>query len=220
MKILALVVVLALVVAAGAGFVWYLDPFGSDSENDVDLAALTEEFQGSACRQSPASRRGSRCVSPSARRVAFLRAFGRQVAGIRQPPRAYGDLARGGTQRGARQGLPARARRRDERPGRHFAGIVVATTFGGGQATRLISIFARRDPLSSPDGQLTEEGIEFAEEVIGGDLGCGRDSAVDARQPLPRRAPNDPAQGQPPDGRFPVVTVAFIVINVASSSGS
>ena len=54
--------------------------------------------------------------------------------------------------------------------GRHFAGIVAASTFGGGQATRLISIFARSDPLESPDGRLTEEGIEFAEQVIGGDL--------------------------------------------------
>jgi len=50
-KILALVVALTLVAAAGAGFVWYLDPFGSDSDDEVDLSALTGEFQGSACRQ-------------------------------------------------------------------------------------------------------------------------------------------------------------------------
>ena len=94
MKILALVAALALVAVAGAGAVWYLDPFG-DSEDDVDLSALTEEFQGSACRQ---------------------------VAGL-------------------------------------AAGLAV-------REPELSPVAC----LESPDGQLTEEGIEFAEDVIGGDL--------------------------------------------------
>ena len=53
---------------------------------------------------------------------------------------------------------------------RHFAGIAVASTLGGGGATRLISIFVRDDPLDSADGQLTEEGIAFASAVLTGDL--------------------------------------------------
>lgn len=172
MKILALVVALALVAATGAGVVWYLDPFGEgeDSGDEVDLAALTDEFQGSACRQVAGIAAGLAVREPELSPVAFLRAFGRQVAGIRPPPRAYGDLARGGSNEVPGKGFIARLDDGTIGQGRHFAGIVAASTFGGGQATRLISIFARRDPLKSPDGQLTEEGIEFSEEVIGGDL--------------------------------------------------
>lgn len=170
MKILALVVALGLVVAAGAGVVWYLDPFGDDSSEQVDLESLTEEFQGSACRQMAGIAGGLAVREPELSPVAFLRALGRQVAGIREPPRAYGDLARGGTNEVPGKGFLNRLDDGTIGQGRHFAGIVVASTFGGGQATRLISIFARRDPLRSPDGQLTEEGIEFAQEVIGGDL--------------------------------------------------
>jgi len=170
MKILALVVALTLVAAAGAGFVWYLDPFGSDSDDEVDLSALTEEFQGSACRQVAGIAAGLAVHEPELSPVEFLRAFGRQVAGIRNPPRAYGDLARGGTNEVPGKGFLSRIDDGTIGQGRHFAGIVAASTFGGGQATRLISIFARRDPLTSPDGQLTEDGIAFAEGVIGGDL--------------------------------------------------
>ncbi len=46
----------------------------------------------------------------------------------------------------------------------------MASTFGGGGATRFLSIFVRDDPLQSPDGQLTEEGIVFATDVLDGDL--------------------------------------------------
>lgn len=162
---------LALLAGAAAGVVWYLDPFGdSDSDDEVDLEALADEFQGSACRQVAgiAAAIAVREREPST--VAFLRSFGRQVAGIRRPPRAYGDLAKGGTNEVPGKGFLTRFDDGTIGQGRHFAGIVVASTFGGGQATRLISIFARRDPLDTPDGRLTEEGIAFSDLVLSGEL--------------------------------------------------
>ena len=95
MKILAGLAVVA-VIALGAGAVWYFEPW-DDGDDEVDLAALTEEFQGSSCRQTAGLAAGLALQDPELTPIEFLRAFGRQVAGIRPPPRAYGDLARGGS---------------------------------------------------------------------------------------------------------------------------
>lgn len=167
-KILAGLAVVA-VIALGAGAVWYFEPW-DDGDDEVDLAALTDEFQGSSCRQTAGLAAGLALQDPELTPIEFLRAFGRQVAGIRPSPRAYGDLARGGSNQVPGKGFLARYDDGTIGQARHFAGITVAATFGGGQATRLISIFARRDPLESADGQLTEEGIAFADYVLRGAL--------------------------------------------------
>lgn len=170
MKILAGVVALGLIAAAGAGAIWYLDPFGSDSDDDVDLDTLSAEFRGSACRQVAGIAAVLAVKEPTPSEIEFLRSFGRQVAGIRKPPRAFGDLARGGSNEIPGKGFLSRYDDGTIGQGRHFAGIVVASTFGGGAATRFVSIFGRQDPLESPDGQLTEEGIDFAQGVLAGDI--------------------------------------------------
>ena len=179
MKVLA---GLLAVLCAGA-VLWYLEPWadegdtaenargkgervehGKTAEGQVD----PEEFTGSACRRMAGL--AARLAEGEESAVRFLRAFGREAAGIRPPPRAYGDLARGGRDLIPGRGFLTRYDDGTEGQVRHFAGIAAASTFGGGSATRFISIFFRDDPIASPDGQLTEEGIEFAERVLGGDL--------------------------------------------------
>lgn len=170
MRILAgLGVVAAL--ALGAGALWFFEPWESEDERTVDVAeieAAGEEFRGSACRRVAGL--AARLAEADPPPLEFLRDFGRQVAGIRPPPRAYGDLASGGRNRVAGRGFLARFDDGTVGQARHFAGIAVAATFGGSQATRWVSIFVRDDPLDSPDGRLTEEGIEFAQEVLSGEL--------------------------------------------------
>lgn len=166
---------LLVALALGAGAVWYLDPGGGgDGAEAVDLSELTEEFQGSACRRTAGLAAGLALQEPRLTPTRFLRAFGSQVAGVRQPPRAFGDLARGGSNQVPGKGFLARFDDGSIGQARHFAGIAVAASFGGGQATRLISIFGRQDPLDSPDGRLTEEGIAFADAVQSGELELDR----------------------------------------------
>lgn len=90
------------------------------------------------------------------------------MAGIRPPPRGLFDLARGG--RNLFPGRGFRGRYDDGSTGqaRHFTGIVVATTYGGGDPTRWISEHLRLDSAGAPDGLLTDEGIAFATGVLGG----------------------------------------------------
>jgi hypothetical protein len=133
---------------------------------DRPLAELEED--GTACERLAglAAALGDREPTPGG----FLRALGLAAAGIRPPPRALADLARGG---------------RDLIPGggfwevyadgtagqvRHFAGVVVASTYGGAAATRLASVFLRRDPVRSADGRLSERAFDFASRVSSGEL--------------------------------------------------
>jgi hypothetical protein len=152
--------------AVGVGAFWYLQP--GDDEETIDLAELREDFRGSSCRQLAGV--AATLAEQDRTRQEYLRGIGRQVAGVRPPPRAFGDLARGGQNLIPGKGFLLKFD--DGTPGqaRHFAGIVVAASFGGEAATRLISIYARNDPLSSPDGRLTEEGIAFANQVLSGEL--------------------------------------------------
>lgn len=98
----------------------------------------------------------------------FLREIGRRVAGIRPPPRGILDLAGGGRNVIAGRGFRRRYDDGSAGQARHFAGIAVATTYGGGDPTRWISENLRRDPAGSPDGLLTEEGIAFAIGILDG----------------------------------------------------
>lgn len=171
MKILAGLAVIAALLCAGA-VVWWLEPWADDGGgsggDSVDLSTLSEEFQGSACRRLAGL--AAKLAEGEPTRLEFIRDFGKQAAGIRKPPRAYGDLARGGSNLIAGKGFLARFDDGTVGQARHFAGVAVATSFGGGSFTRYVSIFGRDDPLDSPDGQLTEEGIEFTGDVLTGDL--------------------------------------------------
>jgi hypothetical protein len=155
-----------LLVAGGAAALWLIEPWADDQQ--IEVEDLSEEFRGSACRQvaGVAARLAER--DPPA--LVFLRDLGRQVAGIRKPPRAFGDLARGGRNKIPGRGFLARFDDGSFGQARHFAGIAVATSFGGVASTRLISIFVRDDAEDSPDGRLTDEGILFATEVLSADL--------------------------------------------------
>lgn len=133
---------------------------------------LDGELANNACEELAA--RVDAIAAQVDRPAQLLRRLGRDAAGIREAPRALLDLARGG-----RNVIPGRGFRDSYDDGtagqvRHFAGIAVAASYGGAQATRLISIFARRDPLESPDGRLTERGIEFAGALARGKLELDR----------------------------------------------
>lgn len=168
MKLLGVLLAVAALAAAGAA-VWYFEPGANGGDDSVDLAGLEGELTGSSCRRLAgiSAQLAERDPAPSA----FLRAIGLQAAGIRPPPRALTDLARGGRNRIPGRGFLARLDDGSAGQARHFAGIAVATTyFGGGSATRWISENVRQDPAGSPDGRLTEEGIRFATEVLAGEL--------------------------------------------------
>ncbi|MGZ5361673.1 MAG: hypothetical protein ACXWZW_08680 [Solirubrobacterales bacterium] len=172
MRVLAGLLVVLAVAAAGAA-VWYLGPWSDDDEQAIDLSELDGELSGSACRRvaGVAARIAAREPAP----VQFLRDLGRQVAGIRPPPRGIGDLARGGSNRIAGKGFLARFDDGSQGQARHFAGIAVATTyFDGASRIRWISENVRNDPGSSADGLLTDEGIAFGTEVLKRDLSLER----------------------------------------------
>lgn len=133
---------------------------------DRPLAELEEE--GTACeRLAGLATAVGRRESTSAE---FLRALGLAAAGIRPPPRALADLASGG--RDLIPGGGFRGVYSDGTAGqaRHFAGVVAASTYGGAAATRLASVFLRRDPVRSADGRLSEQAFQFASLVTSGEL--------------------------------------------------
>ena len=165
MKIAAVLTAVLAILIVGAAL-WYFEPW--EGERSVDPSELDEEYRGSACRQVAGIAAKLAETDPSP--LVFLRELGQRVAGIRPPPRAFGDLARGGRNRVPGRGFLARFDDGTLGQARHFAGIAAATSFGGAASTRLISIFVRDDPEDSPDGRLTDEGIVFATEVLTGDL--------------------------------------------------
>jgi len=124
--------------------------------------------EGTACERlaGVATELGRREPSPGD----FLRALGLAAAGIRPPPRALADLAAGG-----RDLIPGGGFRPSYSDGtdgqaRHFAGVAVAAVYGGAAATRVASIFLRRDPARSADGRLGERALEFASLINSGEL--------------------------------------------------
>jgi hypothetical protein len=133
---------------------------------DRPLAEL--ESAGNACERLAglATALGEREPDP---RV-FLRALGQEAAGIRPPPRALADLARGGRDLIAGGGF--RAAYADGTAGqvRHFAGVATASTYGGIAATRIASAFLRGDPVETPDGRLSERAFDFAALVSSGEV--------------------------------------------------
>jgi hypothetical protein len=166
-KVLAAIAV-ALLIGVGAALTWLWAPWDEGGGDSVELDALAEEFRGSGCRRLAGIAADLAEADPEPSR--FLRALGREAAGIRPPPRAFTDLARGGSDRIPGRGFLARFDDGSLGQARHFAGIAVARSFGSAADVRRISIDLRRDPADSPDGRLTDEAIEFANAVLGGDL--------------------------------------------------
>ncbi|HEX2359696.1 MAG TPA: hypothetical protein VHH72_07770 [Solirubrobacterales bacterium] len=162
--------VAALVLAGGAVAVWYWEPWAEDEGGAVagEAPLLRADYTGSACRELAGV--AASLAERETDAGGFLRELGRRAAGIREGPRAYGDLARGGRNLIRGKGFLARFDDGTSGQVRHFAGIAVATSYGGGATTRLISIFVRDDPEDSPDGRLTDEGIAFATAVMSAEL--------------------------------------------------
>ena len=177
MKAAATVLCVALAGGAGAYALGLVGPEDIPSQlRDLDLGTvelpgedlLEGDIGDSACERLAlvAGALGSESRDP----IRLLRGLGRRAAGIHNPPRAFVDLARGG--QNLIPGAGFRNRYNDHTAGqaRHFAGVAVATTYGGDDTTRLISIFARNDSPGSADGRLTDAAIEFARLLRRGEL--------------------------------------------------
>jgi hypothetical protein len=122
------------------------------TERAADQPPGDLERSGSACQRlaALAAGLGLRESTPAG----FLRALGQAAAGIRPPPRALSDLARGG---------------RDLIPGGGFWARY-SDGSGGAAATMVISVVFRRDPVRSADGRLSERALDFATLVSSGEL--------------------------------------------------
>ena len=136
-----------------------------------DLILVDRGLSGTACQRLGALASLLAIETPNPNR--FLRHLGREAAGIRSGARGLTDLATGGDDLIAGKGFRGRFSDGSNGQARHFAGIAVAASYGGEQATRLVSIFVRGDELNSADGALTEEAILFARRLQSGVLPVG-----------------------------------------------
>ena len=159
-----LAISLACLFAAAAVLAYLaIDPFGDDSDPTASL-----HLTGSACERLAGL---TGYLAETDDNVnAFLLDLGQQGAGISKGQRALADLARGGRNR-----IPGKGFKQPFDDGsigqvRHFVGYVRASMFGGANVTRWISEHLRQDSPDSPDGRLGDEGIEFAQDLIGGRL--------------------------------------------------
>ena len=132
------------------------------------VAPFEGELTGTACERLGGLASLLAIESPNPRE--FVRRLGREAAGIRPGPRAFADLARGGDDLIPGRGFRGRYSDGSDGQARHFAGIAVAASYGGEQATRFVSIFVRRDELNSADGALTEEALAFNRQLQSGAL--------------------------------------------------
>jgi hypothetical protein len=182
MRLIAALSAAALIAVAASGL-HELGVWGDESfEGGIDPPSLQLGFLGIATDRTPAelSEGGTACErlaglatelgggesSPGG----FLRALGLAAAGIRPPPRALADLARGGRDLIPGGGFRPIYSDGTDGQARHFAGVAAATAYGGAAATRVASIFLRRDPVRSADGRLSERALDFASLVSSGAL--------------------------------------------------
>lgn len=100
----------------------------------------------------------------------FLLRLGTEAAGIRRGPAAVVDLARGGTN--VIPGGGVKRRFDDETDGqiRHFAGIATAAARIGPRLARTLSITVLKDPPTSADGRLSDAAVDFARQLLSGEL--------------------------------------------------
>jgi hypothetical protein len=133
-----------------------------------DSPLVDRDLTGSACQRLGALASLLAIENPNPER--FLRRLGREAAGIHSGVRGLADLAGGGRDLIPGKGFRGRFSDGSNGQARHFAGIAVAASYGGEQATRLVSIFVRRDELNSADGALTEEALAFTRQIETGEL--------------------------------------------------
>ena len=179
MKKLALtLVVLAVLVGGGSYALGVFDEDAGDTVRERvsnrlkkltgDDGVLDRDLAGSSCEKLAATTDAIAAEVDTPETL--IRRLGLETAGIHSGARALVDLARGGTNRIPGAGFKNPYNDQTAGQARHFSGIAVAASYGGEEATRLISIFARQDPLDSPDGRLTERGIDFAKGLLNGEI--------------------------------------------------
>jgi hypothetical protein len=156
------VAVVVLIAAAGVAYL-VIDPF--DDESDPSEAL---HLSGTACERLAGLADHLAETDDSVN--AFLLDLGQQAAGISKGRRALADLARGGRNRIPGRGFKGRFDDGSIGQVRHFVGYVRASMFGGTAVTQWIGEHLRRDPADSPDGRLGDEGIDFAQKLVGGRL--------------------------------------------------
>jgi hypothetical protein len=166
--------------ALGSREVGLWDGTEDPARKGADAAVVRPETVPDAAAQPDQSRSGSACdrLAERARvlgeetddRRLFVRRLGRNVAGIRTGAGALLDLARGGANEIPGGGFRAAFSDGTDGQARHFAGIAVAASYGGEDATRRISVFVRGDPPNSADGRLTEEALAFERALQEGEL--------------------------------------------------
>jgi hypothetical protein len=160
---LVLALVAALVIGVGVIGFLLIDPFGDESDPAASL-----RLSGTACERL-AGLAGYLAETDDSVND-FLLDLGQQAAGISKGRRALDDLVRGGRNRITGKGFKRPFDDGSSGQVRHFVGYVRASMFGGSNVTRWIGEHLRHDPADSPDGRLGDEGIEFAQDLIGGRL--------------------------------------------------
>jgi hypothetical protein len=160
--VLLLIGVLAIAAAGVAAFI-AIDPFGDGSDPTSD-----REITGTACERLAGL--AGQLAEEEDDATGFLFALGRNGAGIRAGSRGLGDLLRGGRNRIPGKGFLARYDDGSQGQVRHFSGIAVAVLYAKGDTTLWISRRLRNDRKGSADDELTKRGVDFAEEVVSGDL--------------------------------------------------
>lgn len=178
MKVLLVLVVLAALAGAGGFALGVFDEDAVDTAREQisdrlkeltgDDGVLDRHLAGTSCEKLAATADAIAAEVDTPEQL--IRRLGLEAAGIHGGARALVDLARGGSNRIPGAGFKNPYNDRTAGQARHFSGIAFAASYGGGQATRLISIFARRDPPGSADGRLTERGIEFTKGLLNGEI--------------------------------------------------
>jgi hypothetical protein len=166
--------------ALGSREVGLWDGSSDPARKAADAATVPPDAVTDGAAQPDRSRSGSACdrLTDRARVLGkgtddpqvFVRRLGRDVAGIRTGAGALLDLARGGTDEIPGGGFRAAFSDGTDGQARHFAGIAVAASYGGEEATRRISVFVRGDPPNSADGRLTEQALAFERALQEGEL--------------------------------------------------
>jgi hypothetical protein len=100
----------------------------------------------------------------------FLVQLGHRAAGIPRGRTALLHLVLGGRNRLPGGGFRPELRDHTAGQARHFAGTARAVTALGAERTRWLSVHVRRDAPGTPDGLLTELGVEFAQALLDGSL--------------------------------------------------
>jgi hypothetical protein len=180
LKVLLAIAAAGVLTAAAVLAYLAIDPFGDDSDPTASL-----HLTGTACERL-AGLAGYLAETDDDVND-FLLDLGQQAGGISKGRRALADLARGGHNRLPGRGFKQRFDDGSIGQVRHFTGYVRASMFGGGSVTRWISEHLRHDAPNSPDGRLGEEGIAFAQALLGGHLELS-DSSTWLRTHLCRRS--------------------------------